>query len=611
MTTLGHDPHTHGLFRIRRMVEQAGIRCRVLAPGASDQDILSAIHETDAEYVGFSYRLSPDVGVREFTRILRLLKEEGLLHRTAGPRKIALAGLPETMRAIDNLQDSLPCDVWTMPQDNDRIRGIVRVLDYFDIFGSTRDSIVADMRAEFFPPAITVLDELARLVVAGDSYREEPPLPVPSQAARTSYVQRIRDSEIPVLRTHFGIPDKTIRPTVDGIARLAEARVIDEISIGSSDLSQRYFGKPEEFDRRKNDGGVPYKTFTDLVEMVEAAQRGNVPSLKPYAHVVDLVSFVETCCKAGMLVGAHQAVPLFWFNELDGRGPMTMLESIEEHIAAVRELARRGIPVEMNDPNQWSSRWAHDTLISSDYALISAVMVASGVKDLVLQMQFNKPRETSDFGDLAKMLAGLDLAAEITAESPHTQIWRETRTGIDSLDPDPAIAKVQLARSTLLQMMVRPHIIHLVSYCEADHIATVEDIIDSSKLVRRAVRVFRQHEQDLMTYLQHPLVRDRREHLLAESRTLLRHIATLSSRGGAVSHAPLSALVPHLSQPTTLYKSIEKGYMSAPGIFHPLYKMPEQFITGFTAYGYLDCLDLYTGQRLSETERITRLSNLT
>lgn len=609
MTTLGHDPHTHGLFRIRRMVERAGFSCRVLPPGASDEDILLAMRQMNPTHVGLSYRLSPDVGVREFVRILNLFKEQALLQPASGTRKFAVAGLPDTMKIMVDMQSQLPCSVSTMPQDNDRLRGVARVLDFFDIFGSARESILAEMRAEFFPPSIGLLDELAKQVIAGDVYREEPPLPIPSLAARQSYIQRIKESDLPVIRTHFGVPAPTIRPTVEGIARLSEHRVIDEISIGSSDLSQRYFGYPEEFAQRKNDGGVPYKTVSDLVDMVEAAKRGNYPSLKPYAHVVELVKFVETCLKVGMLVGAHQAVPLYWFNELDGRGPMAMRESIDEHIAAVKELARRNIPVEMNDPNQWSSRWAHDTIISTDYALITAVMAEAGVQDIVLQMQFNKPRETSDFGDLAKMTAGLELASEITQGMPNVRVWRETRTGIDSLDPEPSIAKYQLARSTLLQMMVQPHILHLVSYCEADHIATVEDIIDSSKLIRRAVRVFRQHENDLTPFLQHSLVRERREHLLQESRYLLRQISRLSEGKSVDIEAPLSALRSVLSQRSTLHKAIEQGYMAAPGIFHPRYKMSEEWITGFTPHGYLDCLNLYTGQPVIEKERLARLQS--
>ncbi len=63
----------------------------------------------------------------------------------------------------------------------------------------------------------------------------------------------------PLIRTHLGIPSDSIAPTVEGIKILANAKVVDEISLGSSDLSQRYFGKPEEFKIRKNDGGVHIK----------------------------------------------------------------------------------------------------------------------------------------------------------------------------------------------------------------------------------------------------------------------------------------------------------------------------------------------------------------
>ncbi len=614
LCTLGDDPHTQGLFRIRRMVEKAGIVCRVLPPGASEDAIIQAIHEDDPLFLGLSYRLSPDVGVQLFRRLLGRLAQSGLLKQRQGKvvRKVAFAGLPETMRAMRDLASSLPCPIWTMEQDNDRMRGASRVLDFFGIEGTTRTDILSGLRGEWFPPRIEVLDTLAQQVVANDAYREEPPLPIPSKEARRSYTRRIEESPIPVLRVHFGVPDKTIRPTVEGIARIATERVIDEISIGSSDLSQRYYGKPHEFASRKNDGGVPYQSFDDLVAMVEAAQRGNFPSLKPYAHVVDLVDFVRDCIKAGMLVGAHQAVPLYWFNELDGRGEMTIPASISEHIAAICELVKYNIPTEMNDPNQWSSRWVHDAVFCADYALISAVMSQQGSRDLVLQMQFNKPRETSDFADLAKMTAGLELARRVIAKAPQRpKIWRETRTGIDSLDPDPLIAKYQLARSTLLQMMVQPHIIHQVSYCEADHIATVEDVVDSSKLVRRAVRLFKQHQDELLPFLQDPKVVERRDFLLSESSFLLQQIAKLSAlpypSSSLSDGAPsLDLLAPLLADPQALSLAIERGYMAAPGIFHPRYQV-KNLVTAPQAHGGMDCLDPSTLEPMNEAQRLKRL----
>jgi hypothetical protein len=609
LATLADDPHTQGLFRVARLARKSGVPCTVLPPGTPDEAILEAVHAEDPEWLGLSYRLSPEKGVAALVRILERLRDAGLLRRrhAAGLRQVAFAGLPETVAAVDRLRGQLPCPVTTVAQADDPLRPAAAVLEFLRVPAGLQAERLAELRAELFPPGIPELDGLAQEVVAHQAYRDEPPLPVPSAEARRSYVTRIREADLPILRTHFGIPAPGIAPTVTGIERLADARAVDEISLGSSDLSQRWFGHPEEFERRKNDGGVPYRTPADLSELAAAAQRGNFPAMKPYAHVVDLVGFVDTCLRTGQLVGAHQAVPLYWFNELDGRGPMTVPESIVEHQAAVQALARRGLPVEMNDPNQWSSRWAHDAVFCADYGLITAVMREAGVRDLVLQMQVSKPRETGDLGDLAKMTTSLELAREVLPAGPAAPaIWRETRTGIDSLDPSPDRARWQLARSTLLQMILAPHAIHIVSYCEADHVATAEDVIDSSALVRRAIRVFRRHAPDLLRSVDLPAVAARRAVLLEEGRLLLRAIAALAPGPAPAPDAPLSALAERLARPPVLAAAIERGLVAAPGIFHPRYHVPG-LVTGPVAGGFIDCLDPDTGERLPEATRLARL----
>ena len=608
LTTLGNDPHTQGLYKVSRIARRAGIEPHILPPGTPESDVMEAIHRLDATYVGLSYRMSPEVGLRQLIRFLSMMDRDGLIRRADGtPRKIAFAGLPETMRAVTQSKGKLPCAVHVMPQDNDPLESATRVVAFFDVAGDLRKSILNDLRAELYPPTIPELGRLAKEVVADDTYKAEPALPGPSEAAKKSFTRRIRESNIPLIRTHFGIPADSIRPTVEGVRKLAEAAVVDEISLGSSDLSQRYFGLPDEFAGRKNDGGVPYKTVDDLLELVEAARRGNLPGMKPYAHVVDLVGFIDTCVRAGMLTGAHQAIPLYWFNELDGRGPMSVPESLREHVAAVKELARRGIPVEMNEPNQWSSRWAHDAIIVADYGLIAAVMAHCGAHDLIFQLQFNKPRETGDLADLAKMTAGLQLAKEMIPPATGARgMWRQTRTGIEYLDPDPALAKFQLARSTFLQMIVSPHVIHLVSYCEADHAASAEDVIDSSRLVRRCVRIFAEHREALLTYLDDSSVVGRRESLLEQARLLLRRIAHLNVGCDVPDNAPMSALVPWLADPDTLVEALRRRAIAAPGIFHPEYVTPGM-TTGTTPSGGIDCLDPDTALPVSEQVRLSRL----
>jgi hypothetical protein len=250
-------------------------------------------------------------------------------------------------------------------------------------------------------------------------------------------------------------------------------------------------------------------------------------------------------------------------------------------------------------------------------------MLNAGVRDLVLQMQFNKPRETGDLADLAKMTASLELASELLPPGPdRPRIWRQTRTGVGYLDPDPDSARFQLARSTFLQMMISPHIIHVVSYCEADHAATVKDIVESSKLVSSCIRTFKQYEPELTRHLQDPIVVERREFLLKEARFLLQRIAHLGqssdvARPLAKRHSPqavdsgaLRLLVPGLADAGTLIKALRRGYLAAPGIFHLEYRAGRRLTTGTTRNGFIDCLDPQAGKRPVVMPEEVRLSSL-
>ena len=496
--------------------------------------------------------------------------------------------------------NELPLKVYLVKASPNVLERVTETVDYFEITHD-REAIIRSVYEELVPKGIEIFNQLADEAVRNDDYKNEPPLPVPSIKACNDYITRIKESDLPVLRSHFGIPDKTIKPTVEGIKQLAEARVLDEVSLGSSDLSQRYYGHPEMFEQLKNDGGVPYKDFADLVALYQASRHGNFPGVKPYCHVTDLVGFVHQCLEAGMLKGVHQAVPLFWFNELDGRGPALVRPNIKEHFACVRELAKYGIPVEMNDPNQWSSRWAHDTIIVTSYALVSASMTMCGVENMVLQMQFNKPKETGDYADLAKMQAGLEMARRLSLGRRNpSPIFRETRTGIESLSADMTLAKWQLARSTFLQMCMDPHIIHIVSYCEANYAARPADIIDSSRLIRHAVKIFRQHKDDIMKEVNVPIVNERREYLLKESSWLVNEIAKLHPK---YQPGPIETMAQYVGDPDVLATTIERGYMSAPGIVNEKYK--GHFITKPLKYGMINVVDDYNNPRIiTEAERL-------
>lgn len=598
-TSLANDPHTEGMHNASKIAALDEIGSYILPPSLDYTAFYEAIDKYQPRFIGLSYRQNENVAVEELFKVIHYFYSSGLIKPTDDV-KIQFAGLPKTIQILEDKIGELPLKVILCQASPKVLERVTETVDYFEITNN-REQIIKQVYDELVPKGIKLFDQLADEVVRNDDYKNEPPLEIPSPAACGDYITRIKESKFPVLRSHFGIPADDIMPTVEGIKELAKARVLDELSLGSSDLSQRYFGHPEKFAELKNDGGVPYKDFDDLVLLYQASRYGNFPGVKPYCHVTDLVNFVNQCLAAGMLRGVHQAVPLYWFNELDGRGPAIVRDSIREHFACVRELARHGIPVEMNDPNQWSSRWAHDTIIVSSYALVSAVMTMCGVQNMVLQMQFNKPKETGDYADLAKMSAGMEMASRIArGRKRPAPIFRETRTGIESLSADMNLAKWQLARSTFLQMCMDPHIIHIVSYCEANYAAKPADIIDSSKLIRRAVRLFRDNKEDILKEVNVPIVTERKDYLIKETTFLLNEIAKLHP---LYEPCPLESMAQFLGNEDVIASSIEKKIMTAPGIINHKYK--GDFLTKPLKYGMINIIDDYSNPRIiTEKERL-------
>ena len=152
-------------------------------------------------------------------------------------------------------------------------------------------------------------------------------------------------------------------------------------------------------------------------------------------------------------------------------------------------------------------------------------------------------------------------------------------------------------------MCLDPHIIHIVSYCEANYAARPADIIDSSRLIRRAVKIFRDHKEDIMKEINTPIVSERKEYLIRESEYLLQEIAQLNPR---YQHCPVEAIAQYVGNEDVIASSIEKKYMSAPGIINEKYK--GDFITKPMKYGMINVVDDYTYPNIiTEAERLYNL----
>jgi hypothetical protein len=280
------------------------------------------------------------------------------------------------------------------------------------------------------------------------------------------------------------------------------------------------------------------------------------------------------------------AIPIFWFNRMDGRGPWGLEDSIRKHQEVMAWYGERGIPVELNEPHHWGMRDASDvTFVVSAY-LSSYNAKAFGVGDYVAQMMFNSPPGTSDAMDLAKMLACLKITEPL--EDDGFAIWRQTRTGLLSYPLQDDAARAHLAASIYLQMAVKPHIVHIVGHTEAHHAATAEDVIAASRMARQAIENALAGQPDMT---RDPAVQARIGTLVSEAEVTLDAIRNLAD--GSVDDP--------LADPGTLTKAVTTGILDAPHLRN------NPFAKGQTRTRILDgaCLAIDSaGEPISESERI-------
>ncbi len=449
---------------------QAGERC-FLGPAVPIEKILEVARTEKADLVGVSYRLTPETGERllgEFAEAADELRSQGV--------RFVFGGTPPVAERAQRL-------------------------GFFERTFDGRDS----------PEEI-----LAYLKGQGPSAKTETVYP-------QSTIERIQwKAPFPLLRHHFGLP--SLAATLAGVQEIAEARVLDVISLGIDQDAQENFFHPErQNSRRTGAGGVPVRSAEDYRALYQASRSGNFPLLRTYSGTDDFIDLAEMYVDTIHI--AWCAIPLYWFNQMDGRGPWELESSIREHQRVMAWYGQRDIPVELNEPHHWGMRDAPDVVFVVSAYLAAYNARAFGVKDYIAQLMFNSPPGHSDAMDLAKMLAVLRLIEPLAG--PHFRIWKQTRTGLLSYPLDPDEARAQLATSVYLQMALHPHIVHVVGYTEADHAATAGEVIESCRLARRAMVNFLQGAPDMTA---DPAVQHRAEELAAEAQVTLQAIQSIAAR---------------------------------------------------------------------------------
>jgi hypothetical protein len=212
---------------------------------------------------------------------------------------------------------------------------------------------------------------------------------------------------------------------------------------------------------------------------------------------------------------------------------------------------------------------------------------AYGVKDHIVQMMFNSPPGTSTAMDLAKMMAVKRLV--FTLERSEFRLWWQTRTGLLSYPLDQEAARAHLSTSVFLQMMVKPDIVHVVGYPEADHAVTGAEVIESCKMAQRSI------EQALGSGLALaglPNVQERSAELVEEAQFLIDAI-------GAIDHEVENPL----ANAAVLAQAVRLGLMDAPQLKNnPFGKGVDQ--TRIDPRGACVSVDPISGDAIRESERI-------
>jgi len=532
---LGECVHVAGVMNFLRLAELAGWKTVFLGPAVSIDKVIQEAKKQGATLVGISYRLTPETGERllgEFAEAADGLREKGV--------RFAFAGTPELAQKASKM-------------------------NFFNIVfqgGEPAEQVLAYLKGEESPGV----------------QQNEPP---------QKLVERIHwKSPFPVIRHHFGLPD--LEETRRGIELIADSRVLDVISLGIDQDAQENFFHPERQDTRcRGAGGVPVRSSEDYRMLYAASRRGNFPLLRTYSGTDDFIRLAEMYQETINI--AWCAIPLFWFNQMDGRGPWNLEGSIGEHQQVMSWYGKQGIPVELNEPHHWGMRDASDVVFAVSAYLSAYNAKAFGVKDYIAQLMFNSPPGHSDAMDLAKMLAVIELITPL--ESLEFHIWKQTRTGLLSYPLNLAEARGHLAASVYLQMALKPQIIHVVGHTEADHAATAEDVIESCTMARRAIENSIKGAPE-MTY--EPGIQQRKEEIVAESKDVLSFLKTLVEEDG----------IDPLVDKKTLTKAVRLGILDAPQLKNNL------IARGITQTRVINgaCVSVdENGRKISEGKRISRL----
>lgn len=532
--SIGNCIHVRGILEFLKLAKEREYETHFLGAAVPINKLVDAIIEQAPDIVAISYRLTP-----ESARSLLMELKDSLVRTGLESRKYIFGGTPP-------------------------VAEVARQTGIFDkVFYGT----------ESIKDVISYLE--GRPVGKEQRYPE-------------NLIDRIGQKyPHPLIRHHFGLP--SLPKTIEGAKEIAMAKVVDILSLGPDQNAQECFFRPNEMDHKLDGaGGVPLRKEEDLRAIYNATRCGNYPLLRCYSGTRDLLKWAEVSVRE--IKNCFGAIPLCWYSQLDGRSARSVSEAIRENQSTIKWYADNGIPVEVNESHQWALRDCGDVIEVATAFLAAYNAKRLGVRHYVSQYMFNTPPETSPVMDLAKMFAKIELIKSLHDDSFTS--YRMVRTGLASMSPDWDVAKGQLASSIQVAMIIEPHIVHVVGYCEADHAATPRDVIESCKIAEGAIKNSLLGLPDMSGNRQ---INRRKRELLKESKLLL----------DTIKQIPDGNVEGPWCDPETLAECIRIGILDAPHLKGNKFARGESTTTMINGACYTIGSN---GQILSEEKRIEQIN---
>lgn len=496
------DAHTMGIYAAASLLKECGYRVIIAPPqiedaldkistDSSQKLILNWLKENHINHIGISYRLDVDNAVGIVGKLAHILKQDGIYESDgASIKSIYFAGLMAACNIIDK-----------------EYKGRIRTFRGGESAEETL--LIMGVPYEEIPQKILSgcqydkeLLAFGNTVIKKDAYKELEPLKSNKYSEYGTFKDTLlarlecnfSDGFQPLIRAHSGpysaelTREQCLKEYKEWCRILADAGYLDILSIGASQLSQSNFG--ENWEKKINGGGVPVNSEQEFRDIWNAARPMLVRTYSGTKNVKAMARIYEKNINI-----AWHALSLWWFNELDGRGPNSLYKNLKEHIDTIRYIATTNKPVEANVSHHFAFRGCDDiTYIISAY-LAAKMVKECGVRAFILQNMLNTPRSTWGIQDLAKSRALLSLVKGL--EDDKFRVILQTRAGLDYFKPDLEKAKIQLAAVTAMMDDIEPNniyspeIIHVVSYSEALFLATPDILNDSIKITRTSLNEYR------------------------------------------------------------------------------------------------------------------------